>query len=578
MRVPSQHKPPLNSDSRAATSRTFRIKSHQSIDDGQSCCETLCKSIGDTTLLQPRNVNRERIRAKLDNLRTRSRAMRLESMSLTKQSHARLSDLGSRTSMLDISNAVTPRQNKSKDLAAKFNNKPLDIFMKKKRKTSSVHGSFTEMKHLGEYISASKERKNPFEARISAIVKDVELSASQTEGPEKFKLNSFFKRRTSILSNGNSPTNKLNVPSINVEALESSQISHSQITVVKFGLKPVLIESIEDSKIGSCKEQEEPLIRPRSGSKNVNEYVREYTSIVNKSRASSLNRSLIPKMQARISININNTQSIRSKLDCSQISESEAYDINAHITRNRTTSEYVDDVTDIMQQSVKANELNQNTQACLFAKKVFRGSKIHRRISKPDTLPRNDSHAENKVQCINEVLTETGQVAEKPSLLAVHKSNAKLTQHINIGEVDEQAIVRTTTDDIGITYTISNMIWFTDGDIIKGFQMVYHRVCDNKRKYGTLHGCITSTPLQFKISANDQLSSIYFYTENGALKSLKFITTYDEVFLVGIPLEEVENIDGIQCIEISAKKCLTHISSYFCDDDGSLAKLQLILS
>lgn len=567
---------PLRSDSLASTARSFRIKSYQSIADAHSCCEISEKSIDNMTLLQPRNVKRDRLRAKLDNLSTRSRAMRLESLESSKKSVSRLSDLCSKTSVLNLSSAVTPKQNKSKDLAAKFSNKPLDIFIRKKKTIASERESRAELTNLSQYISASKELKNPFETQASIIARETETSAKQQACPEKFKLNSFFRKHTSILLNHKTPKAKHDSLMPNDKCEESPRICQSQVTVVKFGLKPAPAQNITESVI--VEEPQQQGSRSRSRSKQVNEYMQEYANIVNKSRASSLNRSLIPKMILRSSIDKVEMPVARIRFNSSQTSTTDDANFNRSIVRARVTSEYINDVSELERQVPKIPEQPEVTQSCFFAKKAFRSNKVYLQMSKPDTLQRNESTNDSKAQRITEALVEVNAGAEEPMLLDVHESHAKLVQYIAIGHVSARMSVRSIVDELDAGFAIAEMIWFTDDNAIKGFQAVYVRQTDDKRRYGLLHGCISNFPVQLKIAKGDKLSTIYFYAENGALKSLKLLTTHDDVFTVGAPLEDADDLDGIQSIEISAQKCLTHVTSYFNDDNGNLAKLQLTLS
>lgn len=573
---------PLRPISRTSTLRTRQANSIETITELNSPLKIQNPKTTDINFniitQQSESDKKARLMHKLENIKTRSRQIRLESSNSVKERHGLLLDISNKNSTNNSILYETPKYLNSDVLSQPSTNKPMNIFLRKKKPSLCDSDRHTEVKHFAELINDARIVSTPNNTKMCAVKTRSVIGNTETQKNRNIKVNAFFRKKTSSILNR---SNLTDVKNDGVKQIpETTPINNNTTTdlppnIFRFKVDISKRKQIPDFNITSENEKRNTKF------KSITEYISEYRSGCERSKITSLSKSLKSKRRTGVFSDTSyleqfETHQFKKESLLYENTLDRKIEIDKLIGKTHQGLKKI-----IMGEEVKNDSIIDDKyddfHQLFFNKRTRRSNKPLRKYTDNNHLTKDDSVPEAKAIRVNEALIELSKQVEMPSVINVKPSTAKFTLQIDIGQCSQPKNSTVYKDDLDSDYFISEMIWYSEKSNIKGFCFIYSHRYDNIKKQGVLHGYKTNTHTNLTLDKSDQLSTIYYYSENIEVKSLKLVTIKNEILSVGIPFEELPDLDFIQSVEIDLRKKMTQVVSHFCCTRKNLIKLQIAL-
>ena len=214
-----------------------------------------------------------------------------------------------------------------------------------------------------------------------------------------------------------------------------------------------------------------------------------------------------------------------------------------------------------LEQSFKSKQKSQLKSAKISAS----------RLSSYSQVSLKSTQRRSVLDGINLAIIEMGEKIKLPIVNGTRKSLAVQRKSIDIGDCNDFKNAKIVKDLVDNGYTVMNIRWFIEENLIKGLQFTFDNGVQNMK--GELHGSIASNWIDIKINRDDELRSIYYSKDTDGIKGLKCFTEKHEVHYIGAPLDDLEEFSEILAIDLPRNLQLIQVMSYFDRNTGVLQKL-----
>lgn len=195
-------------------------------------------------------------------------------------------------------------------------------------------------------------------------------------------------------------------------------------------------------------------------------------------------------------------------------------------------------------------------------------------VPKLDLL-KNSMLLTNISKGIADAIKEISNATEIPYLMQVRKTHVNFGMCIRVGTCVRGPSLKITKDKVDAQYKISSMRWYTHNTSIKGFIFTYKHISTSATREGTLHGIETPNSTHAALPDGDDINTIYSYSQEQELLSLRFVSAQQQIVQVGPSLELFDDFGAIHAAETCKKRSLARVSSYFDQISGKFRMLVL---
>lgn len=453
-----------------------------------------------------------------------------------------------------------------------YSNRPLELFFRKKTLTSkNAEINNDESRHKGKshFFNHSDTHKRTVIPFIDTV--SIKNTCENLKG-KKFKVNFVSKKRQSIILGSKCDArDKDHNDFYNTNQLKIEHPNSNVQNIPSLMFDPQSLRTQDMYSISKIKTRNK-LFKSRI----ITYASKEPHSNLNEKYFESPNRSVSykPKFEHSFDPKIHKLHNLVPPRTFRPDDADQKCANNPILFMKRTSKIVLDSLTLNNQQQSLAN-----SPFKIFGLKncTLKPKKIFPKYLNGQFLTRDNSITKSKINSIAEALKDMRSKLDTPKITGVEKSEIALIFSLDIGECTEFTTTRVFKDNLNRKYDICEMVWYSSENAIKGFSFTYEHKFKEKIKKGLLHGMVTKKTTHMSIDPADNLLSIYFYYEDSEIKSLKFITARHQILAIGIAFDDLPDLELIKSHDITPKRILQHVMSYF-SSDNKLLKLNLQFS
>lgn len=453
-----------------------------------------------------------------------------------------------------ISSFRSPYHVKTPQRRVSVNRQP-DLFFRKKRPTlqsielnSNKDRSCDKVSTINQFVS-SHTANIPSNTIVKTLLDVEKMNKS-------FKLNTFFKRKTSIISQNEEVTDirlEINSQSTIKDSEDKNYSKMKSFNVTNNGARNKLPNNLASTNINYSDN--------KSNKKNIETYINEYRGSIQNSKINTLRHFLSRKLDSNILCNVTNYETNTDSIHREGLL---SVDGDNHINKSTFMHDSMNErpYKMLLENHPRTPATNTPFKIVGLKNKSRKINRFFIRSLNGQLLLRAKSKPDSKAKSVFEAISELQRNLEIPKILSVDKSKSVLSNNICVGCCENTLGTYSVKDEVNQEYAIDKMIWYSNTGSIKGFKIIYAHKFNDKIKEGSLHGSEWKNYHEFKIENGDKLKSIYFYCKNTDIQNLKFVTVKNQILTVGTPLEEIDDLDQIYSHEFPQNKNLQSIVSY----------------